>query len=289
LVAHELAAAERLFCESLQSSHSELSEQTEYVGRSGGKRVRAILVLLVAKAANHSIGSAIRLACAAELIHAASLCHDDVIDEESTRRGGPTLRTVYGDATSVLVGDLCIARAFEALSDQDVWQASRTLAATISAMAEGELLQLRPRSLDADPLDDYMRIARRKTGQLFAWCSSLGGLLPQPTLDALHEYGCQLGLAYQIADDLQDVSHTDWNPKNDAEDRSNPANLYPALRNRSIDGSVQSASGIKAAIEACTAAACNASTSAIRNLCVLAPSPYRSALECLAHIAAMHR
>ncbi|HEX2656781.1 MAG TPA: polyprenyl synthetase family protein, partial [Polyangia bacterium] len=143
---------------------------------------------------------------AAELIHTATLYHDDVVDDGRVRRGRPAARMVYGNGIVVLVGDFCLARALETVALTGSLAAVQSLAATVTEMAEGEVAQLERAGNPDATVDDYFRVIDRKTASLFAWCARVGGILA-PTLDAaLGRYGRAVGRAFQIADDVLDCA-----------------------------------------------------------------------------------
>ncbi len=285
LVADDIHQTERLLLESVRTSVPELAQVIGYPVRTGGKRVRAVLVLLIARATDFPTHDAIRLACAAELVHAASLCHDDVIDQEATRRGRPPLRSLYSDSASILVGDLLLARAFRLLAEGDMTPAAVTLGETIEEMAVGELLQLRGAGAEVAFTPEYVQVIQKKTGRLFAWCASLGGLLPRSQASALAEYGTQLGMAYQIADDLHDMAAPGGVTRFTGKPRgfTNGAGCSSATSQaRNIPLSLVDAPN------ACHAVARAASATAIRHLRTLPRSSFRTALRRLAVFAASH-
>ncbi|HEX6836105.1 MAG TPA: polyprenyl synthetase family protein [Polyangia bacterium] len=185
---------------------------------AGGKRVRPLLVILAARAAGASSdcsdtrASVIKLAQAAELVHAATLLHDDVLDDGRTRRGMPAARVLWGNAASVLGGDFLLIRALELTAATGVVGALGDLLAAIGRMIDGEALQLQHRGRSDLDAGGYIDVVDGKTASLFAWCGRAGARLAASqatsqaaTADALGAYGLHLGRAFQIVDDVLDV------------------------------------------------------------------------------------
>jgi octaprenyl-diphosphate synthase len=186
-----------------------INQVSEYIIGAGGKRLRPMLLLLAAQALGHRGPDAHQLAAVVEFIHTATLLHDDVVDESDLRRGRRTANAVWGNAASVLVGDFLYSRSFQLMVELDRMEVMRILADTTNQIAEGEVLQLlHVRNPDTDEAA-YLRVIERKTAVLFAAATRLGALLAgadAKTCDALHEYGLQLGYAFQIADDVLDYA-----------------------------------------------------------------------------------
>ena len=176
--------------------------------RAGGKRVRPMLVLLAARSADgRGHPGRARLAVAAELVHTASLLHDDVVDDGLTRRGLPAPRVIYGNAVAVLSGDWLLATALELAFRSRVAGAPEALSRAIRGVVEGEAAQLALRGRLAFTPDDALRVARLKTGALFGFCAEAGALsagAPRAVTSALREFGERAGTAFQAADDLLD-------------------------------------------------------------------------------------
>ena len=176
---------------------------------AGGKRVRPLLLLLSARAAapgRHPRGR-VALALASELVHSATLLHDDVIDDGLTRRGRPAPRVAYGNGVSVLAGDWLLTTSLDLALRSRVPGAVEALVRTLRELVEGEAIQLRLRGDAGFGARDARRIARLKTGALFGFCGEAGGLAAgaRPEVIAgLREFGLQCGLAFQITDDLLD-------------------------------------------------------------------------------------
>src|SRR5437763_11379512 len=181
---------------------------------AGGKRVRPLLVILAARAAGvpadcvQSRLSLTRLAQAAELVHAATLLHDDVLDDGRTRRGMPAARVLWGNAASVLGGDFLLIRALELTAATGIVGALGDLLAAIGRMIDGEALQLQHRGRSDLDAAGYIDVVVGKTASLFAWCGRAGARLAASdaaVAEALGAYGLHLGRAFQIVDDVLDV------------------------------------------------------------------------------------
>ncbi len=181
----------------------------EHIISAGGKRLRPMLVLLAAKALDYQGRDHLHLAAIIEFIHTATLLHDDVVDESDLRRGRKTANALWGNAASVLVGDFLYSRSFQMMVGLQRMAVMQVLADTTNAIAEGEVLQLL--HINNPDVDEaaYQRVIERKTAILFAAATRLGALLAgadAATLDAMAGYGMQLGLAFQIADDVLDYT-----------------------------------------------------------------------------------
>src|SRR5438874_4100985 len=177
--------------------------------RAGGKRVRPLLVLLSARAAmpGRRARGRIALALVAELVHSATLLHDDVIDDGLTRRGMPAPRVAYGNGVSVLAGDWLLAASLELALRADSPGAVEALVRTLRILVEGEARQLALRGSTGFTSDDALQVAHLKTGSLFAFCGEAGALAaraPVAVVAALRDFGMRSGSAFQIADDLLD-------------------------------------------------------------------------------------
>jgi octaprenyl-diphosphate synthase len=209
----DMAAVDALIRRRLASDVVLINQVAEYIIGAGGKRLRPMLLLLAARATDSgnalSASEAQQLAAVVEFIHTATLLHDDVVDESDLRRGRRTANAVWGNAASVLVGDFLYSRSFQLMVELDRMPVMRLLADTTNAIAEGEVLQLlHVRNPDTDEAA-YLRVIERKTAVLFAAATRLGAMLAgcdTATCDALHDYGLNLGYAFQIADDVLDYA-----------------------------------------------------------------------------------
>ena len=209
LARDDMAAVDALIRHRLASDVVLINQVAEYIVGAGGKRLRPMLLLLAAGALGHRGPDAHQLAAVVEFIHTATLLHDDVVDESDLRRGRRTANAVWGNAASVLVGDFLYSRSFQLMVELDRIEVMRILADTTNRIAEGEVLQLlHVRNPDIDEAA-YLRVIERKTAVLFAAATRLGALLAgadEATCDALHDYGLNLGYAFQIADDVLDYA-----------------------------------------------------------------------------------
>jgi octaprenyl-diphosphate synthase len=207
LVARELQQTDALIEASLATDVPLAAEIAGHIVQSGGKRVRPMIVLLMAKALNCDTDKAVKLAAIVELLHTATLLHDDVVDESGMRRGRPTANANWGNEASVLVGDLLYAKAFQLIADLDASVVTQLIASATSQIVEGEVLQLSHCHDTSTTEADYFDIIKRKTGQLFAVASSCAPILmglDEAVIHASFEYGMHLGIAFQIMDDALD-------------------------------------------------------------------------------------
>ncbi len=214
LVGEDMAAVDALIRRRLASDVVLINQVAEYIVGAGGKRLRPMLLLLAAGALGDAAGKRIgadahQLAAVVEFIHTATLLHDDVVDESDLRRGRRTANAVWGNAASVLVGDFLYSRGFQLMVELERLPVMQILADTTNQIAEGEVLQLlHVRNPDTDEAA-YLRVIERKTAVLFAAATRLGALLAgadEPTQQRLHDYGLNLGYAFQIADDVLDYA-----------------------------------------------------------------------------------
>ena len=193
------------------ASDVELVEKmTNYHIKTGGKRLRALLTLGSAKLCGYNKGSRdVNLAACVELIHSATLMHDDVIDEGVIRRGKKTLNKVWNNHSSVLVGDYLLSRCFEMMVEDGNIEVLKLLSSTSSKIAQGEVLQFQHKG-EVDMLEEtYLKIISAKTAELFAAATKVGAILSdsdKKQKDALEFYGRNLGLTFQIADDTLDYN-----------------------------------------------------------------------------------
>ena len=187
-----------------------VEKMTDYHLNTGGKRLRALLTLCSAKLCGYSKGTRdINLAACVELIHSATLMHDDVIDDGSVRRGKKTLNKKWGNHSSVLVGDYLLSRCFEMMVEDGNIEVLKLLSSTSSIIAQGEVLQLQHKG-EVDMLEEtYLKIISSKTAELFAAATKVGAILSETRnkdKEALEFYGRNLGLTFQIADDTLDYN-----------------------------------------------------------------------------------
>ena len=187
-----------------------VDEMTNYHLRTGGKRLRALLTLGTSKLCGYSKGSRdVNLAACVELIHAATLMHDDVIDNGEVRRGKKTLNNIWGNKSSILVGDYLLSRCFEMMVEDGSLEVLKLLSSTSAEISQGEVLQLQHEG-EVDMLEEtYLKIISAKTASLFAAATKVGSILANKEnkiKDALEFYGKNLGLTFQIADDTLDYN-----------------------------------------------------------------------------------
>ncbi len=187
-----------------------VDEMTSYHLRTGGKRLRALLTLGSAKICGYSKGSRdVNLAACVELIHAATLMHDDVIDNSEIRRGKKTLNSIWGNQSSILVGDYLLSRCFEIMVEDGNLEILKLLSSTSAEISQGEVLQLQYKG-EIDMLEEtYLKIISSKTASLFAAATKVGSILANKESkikEALEFYGKNLGLTFQIADDTLDYN-----------------------------------------------------------------------------------
>jgi len=175
---------------------------------AGGKRIRPILTLLSAAAVGAGGEDARRLACAGELVHLATLLHDDVIDNADTRRGQSTPRVVWSNTASVLGGDYALTRALDLVSLVPTMAPLREAVATLRSLVEGEIVQLSYRGTVRMTVSAYQDLIELKTASLFRWCCRAGGHLggDPSVVTALGTYGTEIGACFQIVDDILDFN-----------------------------------------------------------------------------------
>ena len=208
LLGNKLEKVESLIELKLKSEVNLIEKMSDHHLRSGGKRLRALLTLGSAKLTGYELGKRdINLAACVELIHAATLLHDDVIDESSLRRGVKTTNSIWGNQSSILVGDYLLSRCFEIMVDDGDLEVLKLLSSTSAKIAQGEVLQLQHKG-EADLLEDtYIDIINLKTAALFSAATKTGACISKSNekeKKALESYGKNLGLAFQIADDALD-------------------------------------------------------------------------------------
>jgi len=207
LAQEDMSAVNRTIQSRLDSDIALIKTLAAYIIKSGGKRMRPLIVLLCARACGYRGSEHILLAAVIELIHTATLLHDDVIDASATRRGQPTANDVWGNEASVLVGDFLYSRAFEMMVESNRMEIMQIMASTTNAIAEGEVLQLLNAHSPDTTEQAYLETIHRKTAKLFESAAWLGGVIAEQTdeiCDALRQYGIYLGTAFQLVDDVMD-------------------------------------------------------------------------------------
>jgi len=308
LVSEEMKVVEARLAERMESPIGSIPQVGAHLLGAGGKRLRPLLAVLAARATGAPLEHAVAVGCAAELIHTATLYHDDVVDDGRVRRGRPAARMVFGNGVVVLVGDFCLARALETVALTGSLAMVQSLATTVTEMAEGEVAQLERAGNPDATVEDYFRVIDRKTASLIAWCARVGGSVDAALAAPLERYGRALGRAFQIADDVLDSAIDETTAGKSVGHDLQEGKLTlpvllaceadPALGQRirkqlgeqgvpaavaaEILADVRSAGGVDRARRKANALADEAAGA----LEALAPSPYREALRTLAHLSA---
>lgn len=206
-IAGDLQRVEATIEQALTTDVPLLQEVSTHLLHAGGKRIRPALLLLTAKFPGVPLERILPVAAAVELIHMATLVHDDVVDESRVRRGRPTVNAQWSNQISVLTGDYLFAKSFAMLAQTGNTRVVEIMANTVYEMSKGEIAQIASYfNLEQTEADYYERIAQ-KTGYLLAECCRLGGVIAgveEDQIQALYDYGMGVGLSFQIADDLLD-------------------------------------------------------------------------------------
>ena len=195
-----------------QVDFSWLAEQLGYVVRSSGKGIRPALTLLAGKLFHYNLKYLLPMAVAVELMHTATLVHDDAIDKSGARRGKPTIYKLWGGETAILLGDYLFAKAGEAVADTHSPRVIKLFSQTLATISSGELNQLLGAFQLEQTREDYFRRISGKTASLFSLATESGAILseaPEESVRALKEYGHNLGIAFQIVDDVLDFIGTE--------------------------------------------------------------------------------
>ena len=203
----DMRAVDKLISTSLASDVVLVSQVSEYIVMSGGKRLRPLIVLLAAQALGYEGDQHVRAAAIIEFIHTATLLHDDVVDSSKRRRGQDSANTVFGNQASVLVGDFLYSRAFQMIVDIGNMRITRILADATNTIAAGEVMQLMSVH-DPDTTEkDYRQVIYRKTARLFEAGAQIAAVLARQdteTETSMIDYGRHLGTAFQLVDDALD-------------------------------------------------------------------------------------
>ena len=205
----DLRLVEEAFQRHVQSQVSLIPAIGKYIQNSGGKRIRPAVLLMVARMRGYTGEQAVLYASVVEFIHTATLVHDDIIDESELRRGQQAVHARWGNNVTVLLGDFLYIKSMSMALTQDRLEVIRTLCDVTLQMIEGELDQLTKNGLVALTEEEHFEIIRRKTAYLFAGCAKIGGMLGPITVeeqDALWDYGFNIGMAFQLVDDLLDFT-----------------------------------------------------------------------------------
>src|SRR5476651_423346 len=201
LVQTDLEATDRFICTELKSDIPFINQLIEHTLLAGGKRIRPLLVLLAAQCFPHQKNQHIDLAAAIELIHTATLLHDDVVDNSNLRRGQKTAKSIWGNEASVLVGDFLYSRAFQLIVKLQHTPILNIFANATNIIAEGEVLQLINCHNPDTTEQAYFEVIERKTAKLFEVATLAGSALStdnETYMTAMQQYGLNLGIAYQL-------------------------------------------------------------------------------------------
>lgn len=313
LVETDLINTDLLIDDCLRSEIDLIPQLGKHLIHSGGKRLRPLIVLLGAHAFGYPGQAHIELAAILELIHTATLLHDDVVDTSELRRGHKTANAIWGNPASVLVGDFLYSRAFQMMVKVNNMPILKTLADATNIIAEGEILQLlnckNPNTDEAS----YMQVIRAKTGTLFSTAAQQGALLTNQSATIINnmvQYGMHLGIAFQLIDDALDYStSTETLGKNQGDDLAEGKPTLPLLyalkhgtkeQAQCIQHAIQEASRenldvILKAIESTDAIAYTYEhakqhvTKALEYIHTIPDSPYRQALASLAEFAVVRK
>ena len=209
LVEDDLDKVEEVFRTQVRSDVPLVGEIGRYVQEGGGKRVRPALLLLASRLSGYRGERAVTLASTVEFIHTASLLHDDIIDEATTRRGRRSVNSRWGNDITVLLGDFLYTKAMGMALSQDNLRILRLLSDVTLRLIEGEILEIERNGNMRVTVEDHVDTIRRKTADLFAACTRIGAILGavgEAREAALASYGLNLGLCFQMVDDLLDFT-----------------------------------------------------------------------------------
>lgn len=310
LTAPDMAAVNTTILDQLNSDVVLINQLGHYIISGGGKRIRPMIAVLVARALGYQGAKHITVAALIEFIHTATLLHDDVVDESDMRRGKATANAAFGNAASVLVGDYIYTRSFQMMTSLESLRVLTLMSAATNVIAEGEVLQLMNCNNPDITEENYMQVIYSKTARLFEAASQSAAVLSDATEEqelALQNYGRYLGTAFQLIDDLLDYSSDGTTlGKNTGDDLNEGKPTLPllhAMRNGTpeqaamIRQAIEEGNGrhlldpVLVAMQQCGSLdytrqrAEEEADKAIAALQVLPDSDYRLALEGLAHIA----
>ncbi len=206
-VGPDLLAAEQAIAREIDSPVGLIHEMGDFIAGAGGKRLRPILLLMAARLAGYTGPRAVRMACVVELLHTATLIHDDVVDQAPMRRGRPSANARWGDDASVLVGDHLYSKSFALMVQDGDAAVLETLAAATVSMTEAEVFQLERKRSGSISEADYLRIITQKTASFMSACCRIGALLgeaEEKQVEGLTRFGLDIGIAFQMSDDSLD-------------------------------------------------------------------------------------
>ena len=209
LTRNDLTAVNRIVLDNMQSEVELIPRLAGHIIAAGGKRLRPQLTLAAARLCGYRGRRHLALAACVEFIHTATLLHDDVVDESDLRRGLATANSLWGNKSSVLVGDFLFSRAFQLMVADGSLEVLRILSGASAVIAEGEVLQLMTSNDTATTEDSYLQVIRSKTAALFAAACQIGAVVaerPIREVAALEHYGRSFGVAFQLVDDVLDYS-----------------------------------------------------------------------------------
>ncbi|MQP67148.1 polyprenyl synthetase family protein [Niveispirillum sp. SYP-B3756] len=209
LVSDDLAAVNELIIARMQSPVALIPQLAGYLIASGGKRLRPVLTLAAANLCGYKGDRHKALAACVEFLHTATLLHDDVVDESDLRRGQASANAVFGNKSSVLVGDFLFARAFQVMVEDGSLDVLRILSTASAVIAEGEVLQLTTTNDTETSEEAYLEVIKAKTAELFAAACRIGAVVADrkgAEEEALRSFGMNLGIAFQLVDDVLDYS-----------------------------------------------------------------------------------
>lgn len=310
LTAQDMADVNATILEQLNSEVSLINQLGYYIISGGGKRIRPMIAVLAARAVNYTGKQHVTVAALIEFIHTATLLHDDVVDESDMRRGKATANAAFGNAASVLVGDFIYTRAFQMMTSLGSLRVLALMSEAVNVIAEGEVLQLMNCNDPDITEESYMRVIYSKTARLFEAAAQSSAILASASPEqekALQDYGRFIGTAFQLIDDLLDYSADGKTlGKNVGDDLSEGKPTLPLLhamrhgtpeQAQMIRGAIEQGNGRHlledvletmrqcGSLEWTRQAAEHEADKAIEALSVLPESPWRSALEALAHMS----
>lgn len=310
LTAQDMADVNATILEQLNSEVSLINQLGYYIISGGGKRIRPMIAVLAARAVNYTGKQHVTVAALIEFIHTATLLHDDVVDESDMRRGKATANAAFGNAASVLVGDFIYTRAFQMMTSLGSLRVLALMSEAVNVIAEGEVLQLMNCNDPDITEESYMRVIYSKTARLFEAAAQSSAILAEALPEqekALQDYGRYIGTAFQLIDDLLDYSADGKTlGKNVGDDLSEGKPTLPllhAMRNGNPEQSQMIREAIEqgngrhllepvletmrqcGSLEWTRQAAEHEADKAISALKALPESPWRSALEALAHMS----
>jgi octaprenyl-diphosphate synthase len=222
MLGDDIAALNAAILTRMESPVPLINQLAAYIIAAGGKRLRPLLTLAIARALDYQGDDHLKLAASVEFIHTATLLHDDVVDESDQRRGQPSANAMFGNQASVLVGDFLFSRAFQLMVETHSLDVLRILSTASAVIAQGEVMQLASTGDLSLTRQTYFDVIGAKTAALFAAAAEVGAVIAQADADiiqAVQDYGTHLGVAFQIADDVLDYQGSlDTMGKNSGDD-----------------------------------------------------------------------